>query len=76
MKTIAKYQSPEEARIALSFLQANGIHAFLPGSETLANFPPLAYGVTGYQLMVPEDEYDKALALLQNPPQADKPEDQ
>lgn len=72
MKTVAKYLSPEEAMVARSLLQAYDIPAFLPGSEVLGNLPYLAFGTSGYQLMVMDDDYDSALALLKNPPKAEE----
>ncbi len=76
MKTIAKFQNPEEARIALTFLQAQDIHAFLPDSETFGNLPYLAFGLSGFRLMVPDDEVEKALELLANLPQVSEGTDQ
>ncbi len=76
MKTIAKFQNQEEARIALAFLQAREIHAFLPDIETMSNLSSLAFGLSGYRLMVPDDEVEKAQELLANLPQMDEGTDQ
>ncbi|GEM_PF-1786035 len=75
MKTIAKFQNQEEARIALTFLLSQEIHAFLPDSETFGNLPSLAFGLSGFRLMVPDDEAEKALALLANLPQVSEETD-
>ena len=57
MKTIATFLNPEEAKVARSFLIANGISASIAGEESLSVMPHIGMGAKSYQLVV-EDAYE------------------
>ena len=56
MKTIAQFLNPEEARVAKSYLAANGVDAIISGEESLSVMPHLGMGTKGFQLMVADDD--------------------
>lgn len=64
MQELQKYNNQEEARIALSFLHANGIDADLEGTETFSTMPHVGIGATLLKLVVPESQHAEARRLL------------
>ena len=64
MQTLAKFLNQEEARIALSFLHANGIDAELEGTETFSAMPHVGMGATLLRMVVPEDQLNEARKLM------------
>lgn len=64
MITIITFLGPEEARVARSYLAANGISALLKGEESLSAMPHLSMGAQSWQLMVSDDDAPQAKRLL------------
>ena len=64
MKTVAAFLNPEEAKVARSFLVANGIDAFISGEESLSVMPHIGMGAKSYQLMVDDEDEPMAKRLL------------
>ena len=64
METLAKFNNQEEARIAMSYLRANGIDAALADADTFATIPNVGMGATMLRLQVPEPQIEEARALL------------
>ena len=62
MKVIKRTHNQQEARIIVSFLNANGVEAELLDGETTTLLPV----VGGVRVAVPEDQEPKALSLLRN----------
>lgn len=56
--------SQEEARIALSYLRANGIDAELADANTYSTLPHVGMGITMLRLVAPEEEVQEARQLL------------
>ncbi|MCI5046160.1 MAG: DUF2007 domain-containing protein [Aquisalinus sp.] len=64
MITIATFLNPEEAKVARSFLVANGIEASILGEESLSVMPHIGMGAKSYQLIVDNDDEATAKGLL------------
>ena len=64
MITIANLSDLNEALVLKSFLEAEGIAAFLPDEYSLQNdgFGSFAFG--GIRIQVPEADHERALALV------------
>ncbi len=63
--SVAQFSDWSEAHIACGFLKANGLHAVLHDINLVAIGLPVAQGVSGIKLMVPEREAREATSLLQ-----------
>ncbi len=64
MKIVAKFLNSEEAKIARGYLAANGIAAILAGEESLSVMPHISMGGANHALMVEDDDFEQAKALL------------
>ena len=62
MRQVAVFHEAEEAQIARSFLRSHGIDAQLPDEQALSVMPD--FGLGGYRLIVPREEFFSAQALL------------
>ena len=66
MKELARFLDGVEAQVAAGFLRANNIEVTLPEEGHLGVQPNLSFGVGGYRLLVAEEDYARAKALLNN----------
>jgi hypothetical protein len=62
---IATFTDLGVARVAQSFLKANGVDALLPDEMVLATQPFLGLSQGGYRLLAPERQRAQAEALLE-----------
>lgn len=68
MKTVKIYLNSAEAGFASSLLEAGGIRTLLHGEQSFALTPGFASG--GIQLQVPDEDFEKALIILRDGPDA------
>lgn len=61
---IARFESEAEARVCVSFLQANAIEAELADAMQLSVLPFLSPGKRGYRVLAPKSQAHAAAALL------------
>ena len=64
MTRIERFTTRTHAEMARSVLEANGIPAYVSGDDAGGLHPELPYGIGGTAVVVPEDRYDAAIALL------------
>ena len=64
MLTIKTFTYPTDAAIMRSFLDAQGIQTFLNNEINAQVDPLLSNALGGVQLMVPEEQAERAIALL------------
>jgi hypothetical protein len=62
--TVARFDTPFEARIAKNRLEAEGIPAFLGDEESVGNLWHLGMALGGVKLLVSDDHIQKAMDLL------------
>ncbi len=77
MKNLCSFINPEEARVAKSYLEANGIDAFVTGEESLSVMPHIGMGAEAYQLFVHDEDHYRAKGLLEaiEQPEENKPQE-
>lgn len=64
LKLASIFSTPQEAYIAKGMLDANGIPSII-NNEDFYNVYPIGFNsIGGIRLMVPEEDYDKAIQLL------------
>ncbi|NBB78737.1 MAG: DUF2007 domain-containing protein [Verrucomicrobia bacterium] len=70
MKLIATYSKPEEAHLAASLLEGNGITVNVRDADTVGNYWMYSNAVGGVKIEVPDAEVDKAKEILNLPKEA------
>ena len=65
LRLVAHYYDRNEALIALGAVEAAGLVAFLENQAQMSVVPLEEVARGGYRLMVPEQELDDAIAVLQ-----------
>jgi hypothetical protein len=70
MKLIASYSKPEEAHLAASLLEGNGITVNVRDADTIGNHWMYSNAVGGVKIEVPESEEKKAREILNLPKEA------
>ncbi|MGV6800724.1 MAG: putative signal transducing protein [bacterium] len=65
MKTLATFTSLEEAQIAVSYLQARQIDAFVADSATFNAMPGLSFAAGHIRVMVSDDQLSDARQALE-----------
>ncbi|TVP79666.1 MAG: DUF2007 domain-containing protein [Puniceicoccaceae bacterium] len=70
MKLIAAYSKPEEAYLAASLLEGNGITVHVRDADTVGNYWMYSNAIGGVKLEVPEAEEAKAREILNLPKEA------
>jgi hypothetical protein len=61
---IERFSSRADAELARSVLETNGIPAYVAGDDAGGLHPELPYGFGGTAVVVPEDLYREAIAIL------------
>ncbi|MEX2626544.1 MAG: DUF2007 domain-containing protein [Ilumatobacteraceae bacterium] len=61
---IDRFTSRTEAELARAVLESNGIEAYVSGDDAGGLHPELPYGIGGTAVVVHEDRYAEAIALL------------
>jgi hypothetical protein len=61
---IERFASRADAELARAVLEANGIPAYVSGDDAGGLHPEIPYGIGGTAVVVPEDRYADAIALL------------
>lgn len=61
---IDRFTSRVDADVACAMLQARGIAARLSGDDGGGIHPDIPFGIGGTTVVVPRDQYDEAIALL------------
>lgn len=64
MARIERFTSRTDAEMARSVLEANGIAAYVSGDDAGGLHPELPYGIGGTAVVVPDERYAEAVALL------------
>ncbi len=64
MARIDRFTSRVEADIACGLLRVHGIDAFVSGDDAGGVRPDIVFGIGGTVIVVPDDQLDDALALL------------
>lgn len=64
MKELITFPTPEEAHVAASYLQAQGVDAVVADAHTLGAMPYLRVGLGGARILVDEHQADRARYLL------------
>lgn len=64
MARIERFTSRMHAEMARSVLETNGIAAYVSGDDAGGLHPELPYGIGGTAVVVDDDRYDEAIALL------------
>lgn len=64
---VASYSKPDDAYLAASFLEGNGLSPNIRDGHTIGVDWFYSQAVGGVKLEVPEDEYEKAVELLALP---------
>jgi DNA-directed RNA polymerase subunit RPC12/RpoP len=70
MKLIASYSKPEEAHLAASLLEGNGITVNVRDADTVGNYWMYSNAVGGVKIEVLETEEEKAREILNLPKEA------
>jgi hypothetical protein len=65
LRLLAKYYERNEAFIALGALESAGVTAFLENAAQISIVPFEEIARGGYRLMVPDEELDSAIAVLE-----------
>ncbi|MGE9290779.1 MAG: DUF2007 domain-containing protein [Puniceicoccales bacterium] len=71
MKIIATYHSPDEAHLAASVLEGNGITVEMRDLEIVEAIQIYADAVGGIKIAVPEADEQKAREILELPPESE-----
>jgi hypothetical protein len=61
---IERFASRADAELARTVLEANGIPAYVSGDDAGGLHPEIPYGIGGTAVVVPEERYGEAIALL------------
>jgi hypothetical protein len=61
---IERFASRADAELARTVLQSNGIPAYVSGDDAGGLHPEIPYGIGGTAVIVPEERYADAIALL------------
>jgi hypothetical protein len=61
---IERFASRADAELARTVLEANGIPAYVSGDDAGGLHPEIPYGIGGTAVVVPEERYADAIALL------------
>jgi hypothetical protein len=61
---IERFASRADAELARTVLEANGIPAYVSGDDAGGLHPEIPYGIGGTAVIVPEERYADAIALL------------
>jgi hypothetical protein len=61
---IERFASRADAELARAVLETNGIPAYVSGDDAGGLHPEIPYGIGGTAVVVPEDRYAEAIALL------------
>lgn len=64
MARIERFTSRMQAEMARSVLETNGISAYVSGDDAGGLHPELPYGIGGTAVVVDDDRYEEAIALL------------
>lgn len=64
MARIDRFTSRADAQVACGMLVAHGIDAYLSGDDAGGVFPQFPYSLGGTVVIVPDEQEDEALALL------------
>jgi hypothetical protein len=64
MTRIERFASRADAELARAVLEANGIPAYVSGDDAGGLHPEIPYGIGGTAVVVPEERYADAIALL------------
>lgn len=64
MARIDRFTSRVQAELAYGLLTANGFDAFVLADDAGGNRPEISYGIGGTVVVVPDEQIDEALALL------------
>jgi hypothetical protein len=67
---IDRFTSRMQAEMACGLLQANGFHARVSADDAGGVHPDIPFGIGGTAVVVPDDEYREAIALLDAEPAA------
>lgn len=67
MKVVATYSKPEEAHLAASVLEGNGVTVNVRDANTVGNYWLYSNAVGGVKIEVPEIEEEKAREVLNLP---------
>jgi hypothetical protein len=61
---IERFASRTDAELARTVLEANGIPAYVSGDDAGGLHPEIPYGIGGTAVVVPDERYDEAIAVL------------
>lgn len=75
LKRIGMYSTPTEAALFMSVLEANGIHAMLR-NDNMATLGYPGLKPIGVELIVHEEDYDRACTILEQDIESDSEEDE
>lgn len=67
LRQVASYSKPDDAYLAASFLEGNGLSPNIRDGHTIGVDWFYSQAIGGVKLEVPEDEYEKAIELLELP---------
>jgi len=67
MKQVAAYSKPEEAYLAASLLEGNGLTVNVRDADTIGNYWMYSQAIGGVKIEVPEEEVDQAMEILNLP---------
>lgn len=68
---IDRFVTRADADLACGLLVAHGINAFVSVDDAGGMRPDIAFGIGGTAIVVPDEELDDALALLDTPAEAE-----
>lgn len=71
MRTVASYSKPEEAYLAASFLEGNGLRVSLRDAHTVSVNQFYSQAIGGVKVEVAEEDFELALELLSLPKEKD-----
>lgn len=67
MARINRFTAKVEADVACGLLQTHGIDAYVSSDDAGGVHPDIPFGIGGTVIVVPDDQLDEALALLDDP---------
>jgi len=68
MKPVATFSWLDEAYIARATLEGHGVQAYIPDELTVSTRPLIGNALGGVRVQVEDEEYERALQILQLPP--------
>lgn len=71
MARIDRFVTRAEADLACGLLQVHGIAAYVSGDDAGGMRPDIPFGIGGTAVVVPDEDLDDAIALLDAPADAD-----